>query len=168
MNIKEKKPATRDTSDRIPTYNPALPNIHTLQETTRIQQSTERVRNLFQEVPVVTFRRSGTNWPTCSRETRKQWQHTQAPCWHIPLQLQTWPAASPAHTLTMENIIHFHQYRRNKTNWTSHILIMKHRACEAREKIFSASPHSRSPFSASFDCLRVRTWISKNTDCFAV
>ena len=34
MKHKKEKPAKGDTSDRIPTYNPALPNIHTPQETT--------------------------------------------------------------------------------------------------------------------------------------
>ena len=47
------------------------------------------------------------------------------------------------------------------------------RACEAREKkpILSVSPQSRCLFSASsrpFVWLLARTWIRKNTDCFAV
>ena len=61
--LKENKPATRDTSDWIPTvtYNPALPNIHDiLRKKQPILQSTERLRNIFKEVPVVAFCRSPT------------------------------------------------------------------------------------------------------------
>ena len=58
LALKENKPATRDTSNRIHTvaYNPALPNIHDiLRKKQPILQSTERLRNIFKEVPVVAF-----------------------------------------------------------------------------------------------------------------
>ena len=43
------------------TYNPALPNIHDiLRKKQPILQSTERLRNIFKEIPVVVFRRSPT------------------------------------------------------------------------------------------------------------
>ena len=60
--LKENKQATRDTRNRIPftvTYDPALPIIHDiLRKKQAILQSTERLRNIFKEVPVVAFRRS--------------------------------------------------------------------------------------------------------------
>ena len=65
-------------------------------------QSTERLGNIIKEVPVVAFRRSpNLRDLLVRRKNRKQRQHTQAPSRHIPLQLQTWLAASPALTLTM-------------------------------------------------------------------
>ena len=60
--LKEQKQASKDTSDRVPftiTYNPALPNIQDiLRRKQPILHSTERLKNIFKEVPVVAFRRS--------------------------------------------------------------------------------------------------------------
>ena len=60
--LREQKQASKDTSDRVPftiTYNPALPNI---QDILRRKQpslhSTERLKNIFKEAPVVAFRHS--------------------------------------------------------------------------------------------------------------
>ena len=60
--LKEQKQASKDTSDQVPftiTYNPALPNIQDiLRKKQPILHSTERLKNIFKEVPVVAFRRS--------------------------------------------------------------------------------------------------------------
>ena len=60
--LKEQKQASKDTSDRVPfiiTYNPALPNIQDiLRKKQPILNSTERLKNIFNEVPVVAFHRS--------------------------------------------------------------------------------------------------------------
>ena len=91
--LKEKKtPQAEKQLTESHFYNPALPNIQDiLRKKQAILHSTERLRNIFQEVPVVAFCRftPKPSWPTRSCKTHKHRQDIQAPCWHFPFQFQS-------------------------------------------------------------------------------
>ena len=71
--LKEDNSATSDPILFTVTYDPALPNIHDiLLKKQPILPSTERLRNIFKEVPVVPFRRSSNLRDLLFRAKRKR------------------------------------------------------------------------------------------------